>query len=69
MCNAWAGGVTTEIVWVPEKLYEPGNKNNRRATWRFTALDIGIAPDFPGFRVREKPELYETLESREVKRN
>ena len=43
-------------------------KTGRRPTGCYAALVIGLAPDYPGLRGREKPELYQTCESREVKR-
>ena len=44
-------------------------KTDRRATWHYAALGAGLLPDCPGLRGREKPQLYQTHEIRESRRN
>ena len=49
--------------------FRHGKTNTSRRATCYAVVSTGLAPDYPGLRVREKPLLYQTRVRREASRN
>ena len=68
-CDYKDGVGVWNIIYTREDFYPRTKKTSRRAARPYAALNAGLVSDHPVLRGREKPELYETNESRETRRN